>query len=479
MIFERSTTTVVMFTPASIACISLLILTGACMQSYANEAIGAFLVLSLFLFSGCAGVMLVFRCKKPELRAFMLTFAICIFVGGLAQNYSLIVFKDIQSTVDAHTFFGNISPRPPYRTMADIHKISNSPLAIVIWQQVYKMAWFLGIDFGPYIAVMFNALVMGVTSSVTVRTARELFDDDLWRLRRVGTCFAFCGLFILFGSIFLRDCFTTFINAVVIWWLVRWICTPTIRNLFTAIAVTGISVYAMAYLRFEGIVLFGVYWFLTLFFWFWKDRLNMGRLMAIYITLPALFFGSSYLMNYVHFSTNLQFDRAERYAGKSIISSQDDSLAMRLVVRQSMPIRLVMGSGSLMIFPIPLWGYFKLGINDYHLIKGYHGIYQFFVLPLVLSGFFLSFKQFVIDHGQSMPFLFLAAYLLVNLWAVVATSLEQRHLAQFMTVFCIMAAVPDTRVFMERVIAKRFMFIWFSVVLLVHVAWLVAGGIRN
>lgn len=76
-----------------------------------------------------------------------------------------------------------------------------------------------------------------------------------------------------------------------------------------------------------------------------------------------------------------------------------------------------------------------------------------------------------------MPLLFLAAYLLVNIGAVVATSMEQRHFAQFMPAFIILAALPDTR---DIKVTKRLRTIsawWFAAVVLVHLAWLYVKGI--
>lgn len=452
----------------------LLAVAGSGMQGYANGTIDAFFAAFLFHVIGISVVSLVFPSGRAEQRAFLLTYGVCVFVGGLAQQYSLSVFGVLQSTIDAPTFYNQIAASPPFTTMAHIHPLFNAPLALLIWQQVYAATWWLEFKFGPYTGVMFNAMVMGLTGAITVRTARELFGRDAWRLRRVGTLFAICGLFILFGSVFLRDCFTTFFNVLVIWGLVRWLCRPTSRNLLLAGVLTGISVGAMAYLRFESIVLFGLFWFLAFLFWFRKRRLNTVRLLSAVMVLIALLFASSYLMNYIKISQGFRFDVTVGYVVSAAKSSREDSIAMRMIVNQPMPIRLVLGSGSMMIFPIPLWGYFKSGAIDYHLIKGYHGIYQVLVLPLVFAGFITIIGTFLKDRKQLTPLLFLAVYMLMNVLIVVATSMEQRHLAQFMPAMMILAAVPDTR---EKGMRKRVRDMatgWFALVVLVHVAWAIA-----
>jgi len=455
-------------------CVSVLVLAGSGMQAYANGTIYAFFVAVLFLITGFAVVSIVFPGRVPELRAFLLTYALCVFVGGLAQCYSLAVFNNPQSTIDSFTFLRMISPQPPFRTMANMPHI-NSPLAVLIWQQVYKLTWWLGFDFGPYTGVMFNALVMGVTGSITVLTARELFGDDFWRLRRVGTLFALCGLFLLFGAVLLRDCFTSLLNALTLWGIIRWLCRPNVRNLFVAIVVTCISAYAMAYLRFESIVLFGLFWFLAILFRIISGRLNLTNLFVIYFFIIALIIGASYTMSYVHTIKKVQSLSTQGYLGNSALPSKRvDSLGMRLIIQQPMPIRLLLGSGSLMVFPIPLWGYFRSGALDYDLIKGYHGVYQMLILPLVFSGFLIVFMEFFKGRKQSIPFLFLSAYLLMNLEAVVATSLEQRHLAQFMSAFIILASVPDTKENKSRTLVGTIAITWFIIVILVHLLWVMA-----
>jgi hypothetical protein len=124
---------------------------------------------------------------------------------------------------------------------------------------------------------MFNALVMGLTACITVRTARELFGNDAWRLRRVGTLFALCGLFVLFSSILIRDCYTTFLNSLVIWGLVRWLNRPSSQTLSFAGILTAFAIAAMYYLRARSIVLFGLFWALAGLCWFIGHRFDRRR----------------------------------------------------------------------------------------------------------------------------------------------------------------------------------------------------------
>jgi len=452
----------------------LLLLAGVGMQGYANGTVDALFVALLLLVVGIMIVSLLFPGKDPEKRAFLLTYGVCMFVGGLAQCYSLAVFDNPQSTIDAFTYLKLISPQPPFTTMANMGLV-NAPLAVLTWQQVYKLTWVLGFKFGPYTGVMFNAFVMGITGSITVRTARELFGNDMWRLKRVGLLFALCGLFALFGAVLLRDGYTTFFNSLVLWVIVRWLVQPSLRNLFFALVISGVSAYAMAFLRSEAVLLFGMYGLLVLSIWVFK-RFDISRLLALLFALFVIFSAGTSIASYLQVSINTQTREMVSYAKLGSKTHDADSLGMRFVVNQPLPIRLIMGSGTLAINPIPLWAGLKEGASDYTLIKAYHGIFQVLVLPLVFAGFLTGLRLLRRDRNQAAPLIFLVMYLLLNLAAVVLTSLETRHIGQFLPAFIILAAVPNTQ---EKRAQKELGMItwwWFAVVVLVHLTWAVIKG---
>ena len=463
---------------AAIPVSALLALTGGAMQGYANGTYHAVVASLVFLVLGYLVVRLIFPQGKAEHRAYLLTYGIGVFGGGLAQCYSLMQYDQVQSFVDAIGFYDAIFDAPPYYSWEEITTLwvdgaevsRGAPLAVVIWQWAYHLRLLAGLDYGIYVGVMLNALVMGFTACVTVRTARELFGNDAWRLRRVGTLFAFCGLFILFGSILLRDCFTTFFNSLVLFGIVRWLVRPTTSNATTAGFLTAVSLAAMMYLRSRTVVLFGLFWLIGFGCWFFEKRFGFTRVVAA----MALLFGSVYVADYFEVSLGLQSKHMEQYSEHMESGSDQDSLGLRLVINQPLPIRLVMGTGSLMIFPIPLWAGVKEGAGEYHLFKAYHAFYQLFTLPLVLAGLIAVGRRLLHDPARSVPLVFLVLYLGVNVLAVVATSMEQRHVAQFMPAFMILAAVPDTRDPGERRSVLKMAQGWWSVVALVHLAWFLA-----
>lgn len=453
-------------------CLSLFLVTaGGGMQSYANKTAGAVLFALLLLLAGMVFVSGVFAGGKFELQAFLLMFGVGVFAGGMAQCYSLAFFDGPQSTLDALTFFRHISPSPPFKTSVLLIP-TNSPLAVSIWQTVYKVTWWLEFKFGSYVGVMFNAAVMGINGSITIRCGRLCFGDDAWRLKRVGRVFAFCGLFVLFSALLIRDCFTLFFSVLVLWVTVRWITRQSLANLLIAIAVTGVSAYAMADLRPESALLFGLYGGLAFLVWLISDRLNAARLCLIVCALGLIMIATPYIVNYMKNIQEIQNrqmasygSHSERQAGSS------DSMGMRMVVNQPLALRLIFGTGALLINPIPLWHNFKIGAHEYHWIKGYHGIYQVLVLPLVFTGCLLVWDMYRTDRKRAAPLLFLVSYLAVNLGAVAVTSMEPRHVAQFLPAFMILSAVPDTRDVAVRQKLRPIAVVWFAAIILLHLIW--------
>src|SRR5438105_281629 len=61
-------------------CVSWLIAAGGVMQGYANETADALFIALLFLGLGYAAANILFGRRHAEVRAFVLTYSICVFV---------------------------------------------------------------------------------------------------------------------------------------------------------------------------------------------------------------------------------------------------------------------------------------------------------------------------------------------------------------------------------------------------------------
>ena len=451
-----------------------LFLVGIILLCTANRAPDPLVVAFALLLTGYIVCRVLFQAGHYEIRAFLLSYCMCVMVSGLAQFYSISVFGALQSTIDSPKFLERISPAPPFTKLDDLALNFKPRLAVVIWQQVYRFTWLLGLKFGPYTAVLFNGLIVGLSSSITVRTARELFGDDCWRLRRVGTLCAFCGMFWMFGGLLLRDCFCLVSSALALWALVHCLSNPKLTNLLLAVFTVGISAFAMWYLRWMITLLYGGFGFLALLCWLGQTRLDTKRMIACLALVGVLLVSFSYIGSYVAntLSYREQFSESYQTIAYGATSRGDDSLGIQLVVDQVLPVRLILGTGTLMVYPIPLWAFIEPGVREYHLIYSYNGCFQVLVMPLILAGGFIVLRT-VLDTRKLSPSFFLAAYCLFNTGVVASVSLELRHLAQFYPAFLILAALPDTRDRESLRLVKTVGYVWFGVVVLVHILWFV------
>lgn len=454
-----------------------LLIIGSILLGLANSTPAPLFVAVFFTCLGLIICIMVFRNKIYELRAFLLTYSISVLVAGFAQYYALSTFAMLQTTPDAmNTFFPSIAQAPPFTSMQDVPINFNSPLALLIWQSFYALAWLLGLKFGPYTGVLCNAFVVGLTGATTVTIARELFGNDHWRLRRLSTLVAFCGLFWLFGAIFIRDGFVLFINTLMLWRLVAWLNRPSIKNFIVSIVFTGIAGYAMLYLRYKSVVLFGLFFILAVIFLYLHVQSKSKRVFIFILTSIIIVFGSAYIWKFYQISMEFKEVTEVSYLERAHMDSSADSLGVQLIMDQPLPIRLLIGSGAIAIYPIPIWASLKPGASEYHIIKNFNGVYQIVVMPLVLTGFLIVFQQaFAKRKSETMyPLLFVAFFSLIGLFSVVVTSMETRHFGQFLPGFLILAVLPDLREARVRRNFIRISISWYSVVILVHIAWAVA-----
>ncbi|WP_096896322.1 hypothetical protein [Candidatus Scalindua japonica] len=452
-----------------------LLLIGSYLLSIANETYAPFLAVFLFVVFGLIVCAMVFSKGEYELRSFLLSFSVCVLVAGVAQNYSLITFGELQSTRDAaNSFFPLISESPPFTTMQDIPVNFNSPLAILIWQRIYALAWLLGMKFGLYTGVLCNAFVVGLSGATTVAVAREVFGNDHLRLRRLSILVSCCGLFWLFGAILIRDCFILFINVMVLWRWVVWMNRPSVKNFIFGIVITGIASYATFYLRQKAVVLFGLFFMMSVIVRIrHMDSKFQKPVFVIVITLGILL-GFGYIRQFSDISLNYKSQVSENYLEHIKDHATEDSLGMKLVVNQPLPIKLVLGCATMAISPIPIWCSLKFGASEYHLIKNFNGIYQIIIMPLVIGGIFMVFhRMYGRQKNQIADSLFyLAIYSLVGILSVVATSLEQRHFVPFLPALLILAVLPDIRETGTLRLLRKISLMWYAIVILVHVGWL-------
>ena len=100
---------------------------------------------------------------------------------------------------------------------------------------------------------------------------------------------------------------------------------------------------------------------------------------------------------------------------------------MTLIVKQPLPVRLILGSLYLLVFPVPVWSGFEV-ISAIHAFRSFNAIFFYFVIPLV----WVSLVEVVKDRSRRTPeVLFLVFLSCGMMFAIAATSLEPRHFGAF------------------------------------------------
>lgn len=416
-----------------------------------------------------AGLVITRPGGGPVVRGFGWSFAASAAVAGLCAAYSQATFGEPMSTPDATTFLTMILPRPPYYDREELLLLCNAPLAIETWQWVFRAALAAGLEFGGYIGVLTNCFLVGLCGAVTVLAGRELFGDDPVRLRRIAWLYAVNGMILLYGAILLRDVYLLLVNVLLFWALLRMIRRPSLGRALFAVLVLAASLYGMYWLRRQTMSLMIVFALLGVFCWFWLKRLTLTRLCAAGAALLALALLFAQARGYLGAVLQTVLERAETYTEVGYLGAREGSLGMALIVNQPPAIRLPLGFIYMLINPIPLWGPLHAGALEYHLLKVWHGIYMVAITPLAVGGVLMGLRRSLGQRQAGMRALFVTAYALIAFVGVVSTSLETRHLGQFMPAFVLLAAWPDPR---GREVG-RIRVIWFGLVAFVHVAWAV------
>lgn len=416
-----------------------------------------------------AGLLITRPGGGPVVRGFGWSFAAGVAVAGLCAAYAQATFGTPMSTPDATTFLTMILPRPPYYDREELLLMINAPLAIETWQWVFRMALAAGLQFGGYIGVLTNCFLVGLCGALTVLSGRELFGDDPVRLRRITWLYTLNGMILLYGAILLRDVYLLAVNLLLFWALLRMIHRPSFRRALLAAVILAGSLYAMYWLRRQTMPLLFVFALLGVICWFWLKRLTLSRLCAAGLALIALAVLFAQARGYVGTVLQTILERAETYTEVGYLGAREGSLGMALIVSQPPLIRLPFGFLYMLINPIPLWGPLGPGVLEYHLLKVWHGLYMVAITPLAVGGVLIGLRRSLGQRQAGMRALFVTAYALIAFVGVVSTSLETRHLGQFMPACILLAAWPDPR---GREVG-RIRVIWFSLVALVHVAWAV------
>lgn len=427
--------------------------------------------LILVPFSCGLGLTLSRILGKEARRTFHLSFALCILVTGLSQLYAQVVFGQIQTTPDALRYYNLATETSEGESLVYLERVVNAPLVVLVWDYLYNFAAKFGVGNAPWIGTLFNSFLVGFSGSMTVQAGRYIFGQDAVRLRFLGSLFAGCGIFWLFGALHMRDGFTLFLNCLFLYSFVRALALPRIYNFLLVGITVFLMTWAMIYIRIDHLPMIPLLCMLGMVSWtrrrFGGARLFVLILVGLIFTVVLL----NVLAPYFWLASQYVIGGYESYKVASELAGK--GLGYTAIVGQPLPVRLLTGSIYLHIFPIPLWAYFTTTLGEYHWIKGYQGFFLVAIVPFGLVGIYTALKQAIRGGPNAPPLCFLTLFTISTTLAVVATSLETRHHGQFFPAFLMLSALPNYRSSRTHSQLKLCCVIWYGAVVAIHLLWVV------
>lgn len=422
----------------------------------------AFLAFSLIGAAAC-------RSGRFGINCSLLTYSFCALVAALAQNYASANFGNLMSQPDSNLFYQLVMDKS-YNTIEELKPVVNAPLAVFIWKMIYSAISPIN-GLGPAAGVLFNAALLGIAGSLTIKSAKILFGENPKRLRQVSILFSSCGLVWLFGSLFLRDSFALLFNSLTFWALLKWLNKQSVENFALAAAVTTASGFSMGLIREGSESLFMAFFVLAMAVGFLKGRNQTIKIFVPPVLLIAVILGYSLIGDHLSTALSTAEQGEQSYTKWARLGSGADSLGVAFVTSQPLIIRAVAGSLYILIMPIPVWGYLQPGLIEYHLIKGYHAIYMVVIMPLLLGGAIKVLHMLLPGRPKNSNYIFVAIYFAATLVSVAATSLETRHLGQFATSMVLLAAISRSDSKGKSVNIRNLRIIWVAILLGIHLAW--------
>lgn len=422
---------------------SILLGLGVCLNAYAYGSFEPFFVSAIFFAMGMGLLAPVYGYQSHECSAYNVVFIVSFLVAGVAAIYANIFSDQVQLYGDAGRFFDYATGRGGGLTLTELREVHEGALAIAFWTEVYNLFAMLGFEKARYVGVAVNITSVALAVALGIRIVTLVYGRDAMKLGLFELLAVSCGLLWMFSAIHLRDAVVLLLVTFLVLLWIRVLCLPGLAaNLIGLVAASFIGSVLLGFLRTEfafvplAMALCGAVALLV-------GQARMERRAALYVLTVV---GGLCAVGLVVLYGDQVIDRLVKgnasYMGMSGDQHGSGSLGMTLIVKQPLPIRLVLGSLYLLVFPVPVWSGFEV-VSAIHAFRSFNAIYFYFVIPLV----WVSLVEVVKDKSRRTPeVIFLLVLSGGMMFAIAATSLEPRHFGAFIVpllAFAVGAKVSD------------------------------------
>ena len=422
----------------------------------------------LLLAAPVVGFLLLNRERnRAELALFARSFATGLLAAGVASYYAIEWLDPFQLGSDAWSFFQLSSQAGPARTLQDLRTITEGAGAVVLWSWFYDFAALLGFPRDMYIGVSVNIIIVAIGAAICARSAKLLYGDDEYRIRRLALFFTIAGNMWLFAGLHIRDSVIFLMVVILSHFWIAYLAELKHSKIAYAAAVTLLAMPALEVLRKE-------FFYVPLMIGFSAlASLNFtrGRGDARFIALISILTGAALaVVGLIAFGSELfdLFTTGQRtYTDSALAEARSGSLGNALIVEQTLLMRIALGVPYLLYFPIPFWSGFN-GESALQLFKSINALTFYYISGLLFVGGFLILKS---RQLRSPAFLFALGVPFIFSVSVVLTSLESRHLGAFMSLFFLVALMPDMRDTTEKRYVRFTLVVIALAMVMVHAAW--------
>lgn len=453
----------------SIAINVLLFLLGALLNLFSYGSIEPIAAAAAFYLVTLTLLSIPMLGGKPERHMFSRVFCVGFLMAGVAAVYAIHFQDPSQLRGDAAGFHYMATVGSKGLTLEEIQPIFEGALVIVVWRSVYDFFHGLGFKKGPYIGMSINITAVALSGVCGIKMVRQIFGEDSYRFRRITQLVASCGLFWLFAAVHLRDSVVLLaMTLLALAWL-QFLAKPDFGWRLLVVIFWNLLAYAFFdFLRGE--------------FLFVPVAMALAAIGALYVsrvapdrqpTVYGVMIVGGILVFFLldSFAIDIQ-DTLEigrlAYGGLTEQTHSSDSLGLSLIVNQPVPIRMILGSIYLCVFPIPFWGGLQLE-SVYHFFKSANAMFFFFVLPMLA----VAVMELYLNKNLRVPKLVFPLFLTGGFTVAIAvTSLESRHFGSFLMPMFAFATLPDLRDPRVRKSFETKLVVMLSAVAAVHLLWM-------
>lgn len=347
--------------------------------------------------------------------------------------------------------------------------LSEGSLAIIIWEKIYKLLSSVGFGETQLFGLLVNNTLMALSCVISLKGISSFFDNDSKAIINYINIYSCCAIFWLFTSIHVRDSFIIFFTAILLYYCTIFVLRYDVKSFITLLLIAVALTLIFPFLRSEFIFIPFVFFASTLspFFFLVKEKRDRNlRLIFLSVLMFILLSVFLYFSDYNPLETLVK--GREGYMSEVQETSSSSSLGARLIVNSPLPIRIILGSIYLHIFPVPFWYGFKLD-TIYDLFKSLNGIFVWFLFPFV----FAALRMWSALSAKMKRFLFFNALIyIIGTLGIAMTSLETRHHAIFYLPLFNVAIISILDVNRLKNTYRRDLLVIIGFIFLVHVAWI-------